>query len=160
MGEMYMPGRGGGPEKELRIIDILRDGKNYFMADEAVSGPQYHCSHTGSYGGSGASGPHHDLTLFNKSGGSLGMIRYGLTSRTEASVYQCTFASPSEFELETATGGMLRLVLWVEKQTDGTLDIYNSAGTRKLLSGVSKAGYGEYNSDVLYICIAFLADKE
>lgn len=158
MGRAAVSGKpGGGAEKEVGVITLTYGGKTSFAADEVSSGLQYHLSRGGEgYGGKDC---YHRLYF---TGQHAGTLDYGIDSDGNYVVWRCDFADVSKFTLDVSTGTMrgLCLHLWVEKASDGTLNVCDSTGTEVLLTGVSSIGYGINNWRTDIQCVFIVFPKE
>lgn len=143
----------GGHKAEVGII-TLTSAKPSFSAVEAPFGLQYHLSRAGTFGDRDYS---HNLFFKSAAGAQIGMIRYGYKTSSEISVWSCDFADPSKFTLEVV-GSTLHLYLWMEKEADGTVVVYDSAGKEPLLSGVAEIGYdmSSWRTDISNVFVVFL----
>lgn len=161
MGRAAVSGKsGGGAEKEVGVITLTYGGKTSFAASEVSSGLQYHLSRGGDgYGGKDC---YHDVYFRNSGGENIGLLRYGIDDSGNYTVRKCDFANVSKFTLDVSTGTMrgLCLHLWVEKASDGTLNVCDSTGTEVLLTGVSSIGYGINNWRADIQCVFIVFPKE
>lgn len=158
MGRAAVSGKpGGGAEKEVGVITLTYGGKTSFAASEVSSGLQYHLSRGGD--GYGDTDSYHRLYF---TGQHAGELEYGIDSNGNYVVWRCDFADASKFTLDVSTGSMkgLCLHLWVEKASDGTLNVCDSTGTEVLLTGVSSIGYGMSNWRTDIQCVFIVFPKE